>query len=297
MAHAVWNDPTDFAAAIERLCDPQGSLAPNPVWLAGITQTGSALGCPAATVGAYISGWRRLYTAILLLDHLQDDDPIDDWLAEMTPPLRYHLAFSVYAAAQQALNVLTTAISPTRFVRLHGFWTKTVSHLALGQYCDLTGTVTPMNGTADQTLDAYEAIAAQKTGSVFALAFGGSAMLATDDPAQIDAAGAAGLLFGLLLQYQDDLLDAPNQTTQPQTLTFVRALAAGYGVDPTAALPATAAWAFVYAHYLRGLESILAPLPEAAQDAITTSFHKTFGAPPKQLLASYGLQSKDVAEP
>jgi hypothetical protein len=296
MAHAVWNDPTDFGAAIDRLCDPQGSLAPHPAWLAGIKQTGSALGCPAAAVGAYISGWRRLYTAILLLDHLQDDDPIDDWLAELPTPLRYHLAFSVYAAAQQALSVLATYTSPTRFVRLYGFWTKTVSHLALGQYCDLTGTVTPSNGTADQTLDAYEAIAAQKTGSVFALAFGGSAMLATDDLAQIDAAGAAGLLFGLLLQYQDDLLDAPRQATQRQTPTFVRALAAVHGVDPAAALPATAAWALVYTHYLRGLEPILAPLPESARDAITTSFYTTFGAS-KQSLGSYWQQAEDVAGP
>lgn len=130
-----------------------------------------------------------------------------------------------------------------------------------------------------EALDQYESIASQKTGAAFALALGGSAILATEDLARIDAATNAGLLFGMLLQYSDDLLDTEAQASQPATITLARALAATS--DVPADLPLGAYWQLIYAHYSTALQRMLTPLPQPAQNAVWNLLHTTFGEPPK----------------
>jgi hypothetical protein len=270
----------DFDAALNRLCDGSDTLAPRPAWLQAIQDLGTSLGAEAGAQARFCRSWRTLYTATLLLDHLQDGDYLGDpWLVSLPPPLQYHLAFSAYAVAQQQLADLVHQTSLERLVRLQTLWASTVRQLAIGQFRDLTQQVAQSGHAEAEALDQYESIASQKTGAAFALALGGSAILATEDLARIDAATNAGLLFGMLLQYSDDLLDTEAQASQPATITLARALAATS--DVPADLPLGAYWQLIYAHYSTALQRMLTPLPQPAQNAVWNLLHTTFGEPPK----------------
>lgn len=270
----------DFDAALNRLCEGSDTLAPRPAWLQAIQDLGTSLGTEAGAQAQFCRSWRTLYTATLLLDHLQDGDYLGDpWLVSLPLSLQYHLAFSAYVVAQQQLADLVHQTASERLVRLQTLWVSTVRQLAIGQYRDLIQQMAQSGQVEVEALDQYESIASQKTGAAFALALGGSATLATDDPAQIEAATNAGLAFGMLLQYSDDLLDAEAQTSQPATITLARALAATSGVP--ADLPLGAYWQLIYAHYSAALQHMLTPLPQPAQSAVWNLLRTTFGEPLK----------------
>ncbi len=114
---------------------------------------------------------------------------------------------------------------------------------------------------------------------MFGLALGAAAALATDEGALIDAATNAGLVFGMLLQYHDDLVDAEAQVAQPAALTLARAWTTQEGVDAPELAP-SAAWGLIYAHYHQALGAILAPLPEPGRAVIQALLQDTFGTPP-----------------
>jgi len=275
----------DFHAALARWTDSSATLAPPTVWLTALQHLGVTLGGAESLVERFVQAWSRLYSATLLLDHLQDDDELGDaWLATQPEALQYHLAFSAYALANRDLAELASALPPTRGLQLHELWSTTVLQMAIGQYRDLSLPVASL-GDAQQALDAYEELAAQKTGAAFALALGGCVQVATDDVVQIDAAVNVGLLLGMLLQYYDDLLDRGSQAAQPGTLTLARAWAAqlATGVDEHS-IPML--WILIYGHYHRGLNAILVALPDAAQAIIRELVQTMFGPAPDVPIAS-----------
>lgn len=268
----------DFKTALAQLCDGPESLAPLPRWRHAIEQLGAVLGAAPAHLAAFTQAWSTLYSATLLLDHVQDGDAIgDDWLASLPVALQYHLAFSAYAAAQRQIHELTERVTPACGARLHDLWSSAVLELAVGQYHDLMVLHRPLV-SHQVSLDAYERIAAQKTGAAFGLALGAAVALATDDAAQSDAATNAGLVFGMLLQYRDDLVDAEVQTAQPAALTLARAWTTQEGVDGPELAP-SAAWELIYAQYYQALGAILAPLPEPGRVVIQALLYDTFGVP------------------
>lgn len=270
----------DFEAALARLCDGPESLAPLPRWRNAIEQLGAVLGASSVHLTAFIHAWSTLYSATLLLDHIQDGDDVgDDWISSLPTALQYHLAFSAYATAQRQLHELTERVTPACGARLHDLWSSAVLELAVGQYQDLMALHRPLAGIP-VSLDAYERIAAQKTGAAFGLALGAVAALATDDAAQIDAATNAGLVFGMLLQYCDDLADAEAQVAQPAALTLARALTTTHDTDAPELAP-SAAWGLIYAHYDQALGAILAALPEPGRAVIQALLYDTFGVPRK----------------
>lgn len=269
----------DLKTALARLCDGPALLAPLPRWLHAMQQLGMVLGGTPTHLAGFTRAWRTLYSATLLLDHVQDGDDVgDDWLASLPVALQYHLAFSAYATAQRQLYELTERIAPACGARLHDLWSSAVLELAVGQYDDLTALHRPLV-SQPLSLDAYERLAAQKTGAVFGLALGAAVALATDDGALIDAATNAGLVFGMLLQYRDDLVDAEAQAAQPAALTLARAWTTQEGVDAPELAP-SAAWGLIYAHYHQALGAILAPLPEPGRAVIRALLQDTFGTPP-----------------
>jgi hypothetical protein len=270
----------DLPTACARIYDGTTTLAPLPGWLHAMQTFGVRLGGEPTQLQAFAHAWRKLYSAALLLDHLQDGDDLDDaWLATLPTPIQYHLAYSVAMLAHQDLHTLTATIVFARATRLHSLWSTSVLQLAIGQYRDLTHTFQQAHGEAQDALDSYEALVLLKTGAAFGLALGGSATLATDDPLQIDAAIQAGLIFGMLLQYRDDLHDATAQVEQPSALTLLRAWAPHIQSDDAGQALQTA-WTLIYAHYHQALEAILAPLPEPGQALIWTLLHDTFESPP-----------------
>lgn len=267
----------ELRAATERLLSATSTSTPRPLWLETISRIATSLGGEPQAVQPFVAAWRALYTVTLYLDHLQDGDPLgDSWLEELPPAQQYHLAFSVYVAAQHFLAQLDTRAIPLgRILRLQRFWAISVAQLANGQYCDLTASL-PTHSAAP--LDAYEQIAAQKTGTTFALAFGGVARLVTDDEAQVRALTNTGTVYGMLLQYQDDLLDRAGQEHQPETMTFSRTLLAAH---PKLAARGEGAveifWAAICMGYAEVLDGLLAPLPVETRRIVIDLLRSSFG--------------------
>jgi hypothetical protein len=269
----------EFRAALSRLYEGAPILRPPEAWLTAIQRLGISLGAPEEVSGRFSHAWSRLYSATLLLDHVQDNDELGDrWLATLPTALQYQLAFSAYADASHGLSELAALLPPERAVRLHALWSTTVVQLAIGQYRDLTVPVTSL-GKVEQSLDTYEDVAAQKTGAAFALALGGCACAATGNAESVDAATTAGVIMGMLLQYKDDLHDQGAQENQPHTVTLARAWATQIGVSAQE-LPLTQIWAQIYAHYYQALPEVLLPLPVTAQAIIGELMYTMFGAPP-----------------
>lgn len=269
----------ELQAALEQLLKRSEGVAPNPIWLDAIARVGATLDGDAQSIARFLEAWRVLYTLTLYLDHLQDGDPLGDpWLEALAPPLQYHLAFSLYIAAQYALAGLEPqAVPAPRIVRLQRFWAASITRLANGQYQDLTSTEADFQSPHSSPLRHYEQVAAQKTGATFALAFGGIAILATDDEAPIAALSAAGTIYGMLVQYHDDLLDSVHQDHQPTAPTLSRALLAAH---PDLAVhgerSAHVFWATIYASYAQALEGVLAPLPGATRAAFMQLVQQSF---------------------
>jgi geranylgeranyl pyrophosphate synthase len=89
-------------------------------------------------------------------------------------------------------------IPANRILRLRELWTETMLRMASGQQRDLTAS----GDACDSPLDTYQQLAQAKTGATFALAFGGTAILLTDETRTIDALILIGEIYGTLLQYR-----------------------------------------------------------------------------------------------
>lgn len=279
----------ELQAAVSRLLSDTSASAPQPLWLETITRIASSFQFEPQTIAPFVAAWRALYTVTLCLDHLQDGDDLGDpWLEGLAPGLQYHLAFSLYIAAQHALATLDARIIPaSRIGRLQRFWAESMAQLVSGQFRDLSVNLTELQTRGVAPLDEYEQLAAQKTGATFALAFGGVALLATDDEAQIAALTAAGMVYGMLLQYQDDLVDSATQAHQPEAVTLSRALLAAHPALVAHGQGAVEAfWAAIYAGYTQALEGILAPLPPGTRDVYAELLSRSFGDPEASVEAS-----------
>lgn len=271
-----------FRHAIVQVVEGAGAA---PVWLKWrevLEQFGVALGSTAEVLKPFLDAWCLLYLVTLALDHLEDGDTLSDpWFAAQPGAVQYHLVFSTFAVAQHALSQLPTDTLPIhRLVRLYHRWLAAIPQIASGQYLDLvhSSQEVSVQATARTPLELYEKIAAQKTGATFTLGFAGVADLATDGEAIRQAAARAGLAYGLLLQYNDDLLDAAVQQEQPNTLTLERALISSH--PEMAEHPARAAqhfWHHIYAQYMAYIPEIVTPLPLAAQTVIYELLNHSFG--------------------
>jgi hypothetical protein len=246
----------------------------HPHWGAVIPSLQRLLCGTDVRLEAFAAAWSLMYAAIVRLDHLQDGDPVDDPLpTNEQPSAQYNLLFSYYILATGLLDLLSPDHIPaSRILRLRTFWTDTMLRMASGQQRDLT-----VNGPAcDSPLEYYQQLAQAKTGATFALAFGGTAILLTDDTQTIDTLTLVGEMYGSLLQYSDDLLDEttqPNPTlTLPQALTLVRPAHASDNVHTPAGFGA-----YVYRAYHDKMIQALACLPVAVQQGILDLFDKAFG--------------------
>jgi len=269
----------DFDAALVQWSKESKILAPPSTWLALLERLSVALGGSEPLVKRFVFIWSRLYSATLLLDHLQDQDELgSSWLAAQPVSLQYHLAFSAYASAQYELAGLANDLSPADGARLHELWSSLVLQLAIGQYRDLTLSSGSL-AYDQQALDIYEELAGQKTGAAFALALGGCTIVAGGNIEQVDAIMDAGQMIGMLLQYQDDLLDRAEQNIQPGVLTLARAVARQFGSGAND-LAISVLWSLLYRRYAQGVGSIIAVLPRSAQDIIGELMVTMFGSVP-----------------
>ncbi|PDV96820.1 polyprenyl synthetase family protein [Candidatus Chloroploca asiatica] len=285
-SRAVDGDAPFLAHVRQFLADPTAAT-PRRIWLETMAKMTSGFGAAPGSSDPFIQAWQWGYTATLLLDHLQDGDVITpQWVADQPLALQYHLAFSSYVLAQRQLAALDPAVIPLRRCqRIQVLWADLLFRCAAGQYRDLTTVAEETHGVlGEEPLAAYEQICAYKTGTLFALAFGGIAALATDAQPLIEAATNAGMVYGMLLQYYDDLTDTNAQEQQLTTLTLQRALRSMKIHAEEREHLVAITWSLVHAQYLRALHAILAPLPDEVQTVMHTMIEQTVGGQRDDLL-------------
>src|SRR2546423_3733740 len=145
-----------------------------------------------------------LHNFTLIHDDIEDQDPA-----------RHHrpTVWSVWGVPQ-AINAGDGMFAVSRLAvqRLRGFSAERVLELAKlvdeacvrvceGQFLDIS-----FETRTDVTTERYRAMAAKKTGALFAAAAEGAAMLATDDPSVRGSLARFGDAFGQAFQAHDDLL-------------------------------------------------------------------------------------------
>src|SRR5205823_6417559 len=96
------------------------------------------LGGEPESITPFAAAWSLMYGATIRLDHLQDDDPVDDPLPANRPNAQYNLVLSYYVLATGLLDMLPVESIPAqRILRLRQFWTDMMLRMASGQQRDL----------------------------------------------------------------------------------------------------------------------------------------------------------------
>lgn len=196
-----------------------------------------ALGDTEDLAAPFRTAWGLMYAVTSRLDEVQDNDPTDDPIPGPAVSIQYTLVLAYYVLAQSLLNLLDPSALPSiRVQRLQSLWSDMMLRMASGQYADI---YSANLAATSKSLTEYQLIAQTKTGSAFALAFGGVGALMTDDDEQLEALIAVGDIFGLYVQYADDITDAevqPNATlTLPHMYRAHEALVAQATVQELAA--------------------------------------------------------------
>lgn len=268
----------ELEEALVRLAEQDAArLEQGALWGWLIPALVAVLDGPQELVQPFAAAWSILFAATGHLDAIQDGDPLTPVLQEAPDravQINLLLAYSVLANA--LLDELSPRVLvPHRVDALRRMWSDLLLWAASGQHRDLLAAQVPV---LDDVLASYEQLARAKTGAVFALAFGGVGVLLSDDPQLHDALLLCGVLFGLLVQYFDDLGDAEQQPEHPLTLPAAlrRHLLA---LNPLAAVQPDGFCTFVWQGYRSEVQRILAPLTPALQAGIMQLFERTFAAP------------------
>lgn len=262
----------EFAAALSCLVATDvAQLQKHPPVVAMFATLAAALQAPAPVLTPFRAAWTLMYATIGRLDSLQDGDPI------ATPPqatsvgAHYNLVFASYILATSLLDELAEEVPAARLLRLQRWWNDCMLRMADGQQHDLE------SGAEERSFDSlaiYQQIAQAKTGATYALAFGGLAMLLTDDDKLVASMIQIGEIFGTLVQYADDLRDAATQPnpalTLPELLRFLP-LDAAHEPEQIAA----AFWSYLYPIYLQAANGALSHYP-GLQSQIADMFAEVF---------------------
>jgi len=228
--------------------------------------------CTALQVSKNITpfsdAWLLFYSSSIWLDTIQDRDPVEQKIfTSLSQESLYNLALSYYVFATSFLDDLSPEeFNPKSLYNLRHMWNSSILRAASGQQKDILS----VNNIADISLDSYQQIAQSKTGSVFALAFGGSAILLSGDILTISALTTAGEIFGTLLQYRDDILDANQQSNN--ALTLPKALQNICSSNNEL----LSFWHHIYKSYYIHLQSTLINVKQNARAGIINIFHQTF---------------------
>jgi hypothetical protein len=268
----------ELSAALDRLRNPPGEPDVPLRWVQTIARVIESCGGDPVATAPFVEAWRTCYVATLLLDHVQDGDPLRDaWVAQQPLAMQYHLAMSLYVDAQCRLAQLDPArIGAERICRLQRYWATMVAQMAAGQYLDLIGQRADHAAAMESSLDAYARIAAHKTGAIFALAFGGAAILTRDAADLVTTLEQIGMIYGMVLQYSDDLFDHDQQAQQPMPWTLLRALQAAHPAAPTDTVaPALAFWETIIAAYTPPFETLCAQTPPAVAACVRDLWQST----------------------
>jgi geranylgeranyl diphosphate synthase type I len=147
---------------------------------------------------ALVAAWEILYTALHLLDSIEDGDRPDGAWAQWGMGPAVNITTGLLASSNQALEELVdSAVSAQTARAIRSDFNQTLLTMCAGQHDDLT--------MRRPTLDECRQIAEAKSGRFFALASRSGARLATDDQQVIERFGEFGFHLGMLIQIGDDL--------------------------------------------------------------------------------------------
>jgi hypothetical protein len=149
--------------------------------------------------------------------------------------------------------------------------------MAAGQQRDLA---LSSKSVLDLSLEDYQQIALMKTGATFALAFGGTALLLTDDTKVVDVLTVVGEIYGALLQYGDDAFDAEAQPNNTATLPGM--LKQSFQSTPITPQTAQQFWSYLYPVYRASVIHTLEAVPQMLRDAVLDLFKLTFESSEQQ---------------
>lgn len=262
----------EFAAALACLVGSDvAQLQQHPPVVTMFATLSAVLQAPAPLLTPFREAWTLLYATIGRLDSLQDGDPI------ATPPQvaslgeHYNLVFASYILAASLLDELAEEAPAARLLRLKCWWNDCMLRMADGQQHDLE------SNAASRSFDAlatYQQIAQAKTGATYALAFGGLAMLLSDDEQLVTSLAQVGEIFGTLVQYEDDLGDALSQPNPALTLPdLLQFLPIETQRDPEQTIAIF--WSYLYRLYLQAALGALSSYP-GLHDPITSLFAEVF---------------------
>ncbi len=261
----------DDAAALNRTSFPR--IIPTIYALAG--------GSNASVQEAFAAAWLTLIAAVRRLDHLEDGDEHPVW-SPPTPHIgvQYNRLIGYMFVASSLLDDIDLcAVAPHRVQAVRRLWHDSLVRAASGQQRDLDAMAADQAIDARLDLDEYQQIAQAKSGALFRLAFGGAALLATDNEALCVALGNAGEVFGTLLQYSDDLRDAADQPTASVSLPILYNAAArmsGLNLPPH---DIQGFWLRVYNAYGSYLKTVLTPCGPTIARGVRKLFADTFEQP------------------
>jgi hypothetical protein len=220
----------------------------------------------------FSAAWLTMYAAIIRMDDLQDGDLIlPPFPTSVSVHSQYTILISYLILAQRLLDVIDPSLVPfARVARIRQLWTSMILRMGGGQYRDLNP---PSHLGSIVVLSQYQQIAQAKTGATFTLAFGGTAMLFSDEPQVYESLAVIGEIYGTLLQYGDDLNDAAVQPNA--TLTLPQALISAQTNVHTQLTPSEI-FLSLYAAYYAAMEEYLCHVPEPIQVGIRSIFDQTF---------------------
>lgn len=144
--------------------------------------------------------WLLFYTAAHIFDSIEDQDQLDDNLAQWGPGVNINIATGLVISASSMLNGLSQR-EHTREIahKLGQDFFGSILTMASGQHADL------VSGQLD--LKQWYRIAEAKSGSFFSLACRSGARLGTSDPDKINSYSDYGFQLGMMLQILDDMED------------------------------------------------------------------------------------------
>lgn len=192
-----------YAAILRAIVEPRLTTGPHPD-SAALTDLVElcclALGGERQACEHFAVAWNLLYTALYLLDSVEDGDLSSEPWAQWGSGAAVNLSTGLLATTGVLLSQLEDAgigAAIARRVRAHFF--STLLRMTAGQHHDLT--------RAEPTLEQCRQIAEAKSGDLFGLACEAGALLAGTDERIATGCKEFGQMLGLLIQIGDDLDD------------------------------------------------------------------------------------------
>lgn len=158
----------------------------------------SAAGGGEQQAQGFAAAWQILYTALHILDAIEDDDRPDGTWAQWGVGPAINITTGLLTSGHEALEALIdSGVNAQTARQIRSDFNQTILTMCAGQHNDLT--------MHQPTLDESWKIAEAKSGHFFALASRSGARLATEDQQVIDRFGQFGFHLGMLIQIGDDL--------------------------------------------------------------------------------------------